>query len=378
MAFPRKSRLVTTLLVAGAAAAGLGSIAAACADDPRRRTSPEQALGGGGACEAPPGELPAADCDDSDKDCRARPGCTIDEARCGSASTCLPMADNTGKDILDYRIRRLNIAAPAALAASFIQNTIVGLNIDLEAQACGELGKGLFTWLLRVDRARGEIVTGGAPPSSDPFGLGFCFAAFEVGGNKVEPIRVKAEFEGDTFRSTEPKPINIPIFLADDIASAILLPIRDARLENVTLSAEGNCIGRFNQAALDPGCYDDREACAKWTTAGALGGYITLEEADAVLIRDLNNKSLCSFLAGESGLTCERVDGKIAYQGDYCGADKQAGSCRDSVWMAATFAASAVTIFDGAGTVEACSGASAEPEQDAGTDADVPEAGDGG
>jgi hypothetical protein len=363
----RSRRLVSTALVLGAAAAGLACVAAACEDDPRRRTTPEQALGGGGECEAPPGEFPAANCDDSDKSCRATPGCAIDEARCGSASTCLPMANNGGKDVLDFRIRRLNIAAPPALASAFIQNTIVGLNIDLEEPSCGELGKGLFTWLIRIDRGAGEVITGGAPPSADPFGLGYCFATFEVGGNSVAPIRAPIAFEGETFRSLEAKPVKIPIFLTDEIESAILLPISDARLEAVTLSAEGNCIGRLNTIALDPSCYDDREACAKWTTAGALGGYITLEEADGVLIRDLNNKSLCSFLAGESGLLCERdASGKVVYQGDYCGTDKQPGSCRDSVWMAATFAAAAVKVFDGAG-VAACSGATAAV--DAGADA---------
>lgn len=358
----------TVALVLAAAAAALASVGAACEDDPHRRTSPEQALSGGGACEAAPGQLPAPDCDNSDKKCEATPGCTIDEARCGSASTCLPMADNAGKDVLDFRIRRLNIAAPPALAADFIQNTIVGLNIDLAEKSCGELGKGLFTWLIRVDRAQGQIITGGAPPPTDPFGEGFCFASFELGPNKVEPITVKVAFEGDTFRSVETKPVKIPIFLGPETASAILLPIRDVRVEGVTISADGNCIGRFNQAALDPSCYDDRSLCSKWTTAGSLGGYITLEDADQVLIRDLNNKSLCAFLAGESSLTCTRDPaGAIAYKGDYCSTDKQPGSCQDSVWMAATFAAAAAKIFDGRGVVEGCSGVSSTP--DAGPDA---------
>lgn len=358
------------LLAAGALAAGLACVGAACEEDPHLRTTPEQArAGSGGACVASPGQLPAADCDDSDKKC-TQGACAIDEAHCGSASTCLPTAENRGKDVLDFRLRRLKITAPPALASDFIQNTIVNLNIDLPAKTCGELGKGLFTWLLRWDRKAGQIVTGGAPPPRDAFGQGFCFAAFEANGNRVEPVTMKVETTGDTWRTVEPRAVNIPIFLSEDIGSAILLPIRDARIADVKVTDDGDCIGRFNKLALDPGCYEDRALCSKWTTAGAIGGYITLEEADHVLIRDLNNKSLCAFLAGEPTSTCARDgSGKVAYRGDYCSTDKAPASCADSVWLAATFAASAVTIFDGRGTVPACSGVIAGVTDAGATDA---------
>lgn len=366
-----------TLVAVAAIFAALGCVAAACEDDPHLRTTPEQArAGSGGACEAAPGKVPPADCDDSDRSCK-QGGCPIDEGRCGSAATCLPSADNRGKDVLDFRLRRLKIAAPPALASDFVQDTIVNLNIDLPAKECGELGKGLFSWLLRYDRRAGQIVTGGAPPPRDPSGQGFCFASFETAsGTRVEPVTMKVEVTGDTWRTTEPRPVNIPIFLADDIGSAILLPIRDARIESVRISEDGNCIGGFERRALDEGCYEDRALCNKWRTAGAIGGYITLEEADRVLIRDLANKSLCSFLAGEPGSTCARDGaGRIVYRGDYCSTDKAAASCADSVWLAATFAGAAVKIFDGAGTVPGCSGVRLG---DAGASADGRAPGDGG
>ena len=306
------------------------------------------------------------------------PGCAIDEARCGSKSTCLPLADNKGKDVLDLRIRRLNIAAPAALVSPLIQNTVVNSGIELAQPACAESGKGLFTWLLRVDKKAGSLVTGGAPPSADPIGQGFCFASFELGGTNVQPITAKIELTGDTFKTLDRQNVNIPIFLSEQLSSAIILPIRDARIEGVTISADGNCIGAFNPAALDPSCTEDRSLCSKWTTAGALGGFITLEEADGVRIRDLNNKSLCAFLASDSGLVCARdPQGKIVYKGDFCSTDRTPGSCQDSVWLAATFAASAAKIFDGNGIVEGCSGAITGPADggsDASSDADVTDA----
>ena len=353
----------------GLGVVGLGAtawIVLACADDPHRRTSPEQARGGGGACAAKPGELPPPICDNSENKCESRPGCVIDEARCGSKSTCLPIGDNKGKDILDFRIRRLTIATPEALAGELIQNTVVTLNIDLAEKSCGEQGKGLFTWLLQVDKKNNTLTTGGAPPPDDAIGQGFCFARVDVGSIKVAPITTKIEFTGDTFKSTEPQKVNIPIFLSKDISSAIILPITGIRVSGVGISDEGNCIGRLNELALDPSCFDD-SLCSKWQTNGALGGYITLEEADEVKIRDLNNKSLCSFLAGEADKCARDASGKITFQGDFCSKDQQAGSCADSTWLAATFAASAVKIFDGSKTVPGCSGA--PTAMDAGMDA---------
>lgn len=350
------SRVLVACLLAELAVAGLFVVS--CADDEHRRTSREQATGGGGACEAAPGETPLATCDNSEGSCSPTPGCTIDEGRCGSKSTCLPTSDNKGKDVLDFRIRRLNIATPAALAGSFIQNTVVNLNIDLNEKACGELGKGLFTWLLQVDKKNNTMTTGGAPPSSDPIGTGFCFARFDLNGQRVEPIVAKIAFDGPKFTAQETHDVRIPIFLSEQLASAILLPISDALVKDVTISDEGNCIGHFREAALDPSCVEAREICTKWTTSGALGGYITLEDADGVKIRDLNNKSLCAFLSGESELSCKRDgSGAIAYKGDYCSKTKAPGGCQDSVWLAATFAASAVKIFDGQGKVDGCSGA---------------------
>ena len=357
-----------------------------CADDEHRRTSREQATSGGGsgACQAEPGQIPAADCDNSQQKCDPIPGCEIDEGKCGSKSTCLPLSDNAGKQVQDFRIRRLNIATPPALAGSFIQNTVVNLNIDLNAKTCGELGKGLFTWLLQVDRTNNRIITGGSPPASDPFGQGFCFARFNLNGQQVEPIDVPVKFEGDKFTALEALDVKIPIFLNEQLASAILLPISNAQLKDVSISPDGNCIGKFRPNALDPACVEAQELCTKWQTAGALGGYITLEAADTVKIKELNNKTLCSFLAGESTLTCTRgSDNQIVYKGDYCAATKSAGGCQDSVWLAATFAASAAKIFDGKGVVEGCSGASTgdagtEGGTDAGTDGPADAADDGG
>jgi hypothetical protein len=355
--------LAPKLGLALGALGGAALVVLACSDELHRRTSAEQALGGGGACGVEPGKVPPADCDDSDNKCEPQPGCTIDEARCGSASTCLPIGDNKGKDVQDFRIRRLKIATPAALAGEFIQNNVVTLNIDLAEKTCGEPGKGLFTWLIEVDRKNNTIVTGGAPPSTDAIGKGFCFARFDVGATKIAPVTSKITFTGDTFALTERQKVKIPIFT--DTGSVIILPITDLQVEGVKITDDGNCIGKINPVALDPSCADGAD-CTKWKTAGALAGFITLEEADAVQI-DLISKSLCAFFSGDPAKCARDAQGKITFQGDFCSTTKTAGGCADSMWLAATFAASSVKIFDGSGSVPECSGVSTQV--DAGTDA---------
>jgi hypothetical protein len=356
-----RAKLCAVAFVVGGAAC----IALACEDDPHRRTSPDQ-VAGGGACEAAVGQLPPADCDPSEADCPGG-GCQIDEGRCGKVSSCMPLSDNTGKDVLDFRIRRLNVVAPPALAASFVRDNILNLNIDLKEPTCGEKGQGLFTWLIRLDKKAGTLLTGGAPPAKDPLGQGFCFASFDFNGTKVEPLSAKISVEGQKVKLLEQgKNVNIPIFVKDDLASAVLLPLSGVRIENVTLSEDGNCIGSYNADALGANCTEQAGLCAKWRTNGALGGYITLEEADKVQV-ELLGKSLCAFLASAPKSCPRDGSGKISYKGDFCSTDKQPGSCADSVWLAATFAASAAKIFDGKGIVQGCSGG--VPSTDAGTDA---------
>ncbi len=352
---------------------GLAIFTAACSDDPHLRSDGgSDTVETDGGCSAAPGNLPAANCDNSPHTCDPQtPACVIDEKACGSTATCLPIGDNKGKMVQDFRLRRLNIVSPPALAKQFVQSTVVTTNIDLNAKQCGELGKGLFNWLLRLDRTNNTLITGGAPPPDDALGKGFCLAAFTTIDNiAIQPITTSVTFTGDTFKTNDKVKLNIPIFLSPDVASAVVLPISDIQLANVTVSTDSNCIGTFNKDSLDPMCYDDPSTCYKWNTAGALGGYITIKEADNVNIKDLN-QSLCAFLTGlkdPANNKCTRDgSGNLPSAGDYCAATKSAGGCKDSFWLAATFAASAAKIFDGKGSVPACSGAIIQ-SMDAGTD----------
>jgi hypothetical protein len=143
--------------------------------------------------------------------------------------------------------------------------------------------------------------------------------------------------------------LNVPIFLtASNPTDPIILPIRGAQFQDVTLSSDGNCIGDINQAWY---CYgtssctdDDLNKCPKWYTGGSVGGYMTLEDADKIVIQTVG-QSLCALLVQETAPHCTKAERTMG--GDYCSTSqtsKTAGGCSDSDWLAATFAASAVKI----------------------------------
>ncbi len=373
--------LLSVACVVGAAAAGfLACVSEHVRPDPEGGVSTQPCDGGG------PGNFPSSTCDPSDNSCPAlSTSCTIDKTKCGDPATCLPMADNTGKSVLDFRLRRLYITAPEHLAVNIIQNSVVDLGVNLDAPTCGELGNGAFSWLLRADTTGNTILTGGAPPSPDPFNVGYCFyqhtLASADGGNSITvgPGTAKATFADGGFGSDPMPLLNVPIFLKPDAGAAdptnvVILPLRNAVIHDATLSDNNDCIGSLNLKALNGTCnIDDPSSCSKWHTAGAIGAFITLEDADKVFVT-LTNATLCTLLTQTppDPVTkgCARdAQGNITAKGDYCSSPVGPGGCQDSFWLSATFAAAAVKINDG----------SADPTcQGGGTDGGANDAGDAG
>ncbi len=140
--------------------------------------------------------------------------------------------------------------------------------------------------------------------------------------------------------------------------TALLLPLHEARLINGTLSANKNCIGKFNAEGLSPdnSCIGDTDT-PTFITGAEIEGYITLAEADEVAIDSLE-QSLCVLLSGDpatygdggSPQKCKRTfDGMavvIDFKGDWCTSTNMPGdaSCADAVALSANFAASSVLI----------------------------------
>ena len=359
---------IETLTVAGASVCAVVLAVAApalfggCSSN---SVPPSNPVGGGGACTTEAGSFPPGNCDDTDESCAApSPACPT--TPCSQTSPCLALADNGGKGTDDMRLRKLNVTAPSALAQHFIQAGVIDQGINLH-NLCGEGGDGSFSWLIRFDPASGKLTTGGAPPTTDPVGAGYCFVNQNIGGLAVAPITVTMTKGADGSWSSDVIPkLYVPIYVQGDPKNVVVLPLTQSKVQSVVLSTDGNCIGSYNPdgvAAPTSGniCSDqDPSSCQRWHTDGALGGFITLKEADGVNVQTLG-KSLCVLLTGgtsttNGGVNCA-VDGSgnIVAKGDYCSTTNSPGGCQDSYWLAATFAASAAVINDGSSD-PACNG----------------------
>jgi hypothetical protein len=324
----------------------------------------------GSQCTTNPGEFPAPNCLPFAPDaetCAPASG-TCSTSPCNANSACLAMTDNSGQSMASLRMRKLLVTAPPALAfqppsKTFVQKTVIDEGINLDNQ-CGEPGTGTFNWLIQFDTVNKKVTTGCAPPTTDPFGAGYCFVDAMIEGLHVGPVTVDMMQNSDgTWSSGLIPKLYVPIFVATGTAGAgtapsvIVLPLSQSAVKNVTLSADHNCIGHYNSNAVTPTsngtCVDtDDTTCVRWTTAGSLGGYMTLDEADAVDVPQLA-ESLCVLLAPNTTIDssdpnekhCSKdANGHVIAKGDFCSTTDSAGGCQDSYWLSATFAASAAKI----------------------------------
>lgn len=287
---------------------------------------------------------------DSEGDAAAATGgadCTPPAACSAVVSECIAQADNAGSETVALRMSYLVIDAPEALANPFVQDLVLD-GVLLDKQECYLDGKGTFSWLLQYDKATGTLKTGGAAPSTPE--QGYCFLQGELGGLDVAPIEVAAPLDGGSFTVAEGKDVVVPIFDDTTGDSYILLPLRQARIFDAKLSADGNCIGTHNAAGLTTvdACFSTYPEYPAFITGASLDGFITLEDADTVIVPQLGS-SLCTIIAGADDggdpKKCVRDgEGKIDFAGDWCSETNSAGGCQDAVKLAATFAASGAKI----------------------------------
>jgi hypothetical protein len=349
-------KMMVVLGAAGGALVAVGVaislFCGACSSSDPPPSGGAMADAGGNACTADAGEFPTPNCDNTPESCMA-PATACPTAPCNGSSPCLAMADNGGKTTEDFRLRKLNVTAPPRLALQFIQAAVIDQGINLK-NLCGEGGDGSFNWLLRFDMKNNQLTTGGAPNSSDPFHVGYCFANETVGALSVMPVTATLRSNGGVWATDTIPKIFVPIYDPENGGVPIILPLAGARLQGVTISPDGNCIGSYNPDGVSsptPGtstCIDQAPAlCERWHTAGSLGGYITLQEAEQVYVRQ-EQETLCALLTvGLGSSNCPKdASGTVTPTGDFCSKTNQPGGCADSYWLAATFAASAVLIDD--------------------------------
>ena len=277
-------------------------------------------------------------------------------------TSCLGLSDNTGKTMFGLRMAELDLTAPAALARGAVAQSVQG-DVTQSDVTCNLDGTGTSSWLLQFDTGAGTLKTGGAKPVADPAqGYAFDDEMLASGSTmlQVQPVTfsgVTPDASGN-FSTSAGQNLVIPFFLDASGTSAVVLPIDQLTFTMATLSASNNCIGTYNAAGLDVGnnCQPD-DTHPQFVTGGSLSGYISLKDADSVVIAELN-ETLCVLLSGDpttygmmaaaSDLTTCKTDagGNITFQGDWCSTTNMAasGGCADAVQFAGKFAASSVSI----------------------------------
>jgi len=280
--------------------------------------------------------------------------CSPKDPQCNLVtSDCIALTDNKEAAQAGLRMAQITITKPTVLAPGSIVGNLVANGVQMNLEKCNLAGGGTFSWLLQFDTAGGKITTGGARPTEDPFG-GYCFVNEILSGNQISPVTVDSGLMSGSF-SAKVGDVTVPIFLDAAASSYVLLPLKAGVLTG-TLSADNNCVGKYNAENLDPAnsCLAEPPDTLQFINAGTLDGFITLEDADAVIIDSLS-QSLCVLLSGNAamygdGMTpnkCKRdAMGVIEYKGDWCAATDMAADamCMDSAKLGAEFAASAVKV----------------------------------
>lgn len=294
------------------------------------------------------------------------PTCELTAACVSADPTCVAIVDNKGQKTFGLRMSQININKPPTLGpAKFVGKTVAS-GVSWKRPDCyltGDAEGGTFSWLLLIDLDATSVCTGGAkPPAKAEDGYSFVNEMLTQAGKTfdIKPIKFTSPdlAQGKfSVAVADAQDIIVPIYTAE--GDPILLPLRKARITEAALSSNNNCVGSFNGTGLDPfnNCgpapLDNQFS---FNNGGKLEGYITLEDADDIIV-DLANASLCALLTedGDGAMPiskCKRdtsTPPKIVYQGDWCDATNSAAtsSCADAVQLAADFAASAVKINGG-------------------------------
>jgi hypothetical protein len=307
--------------------------------------------------------LSAAGCDPTQAGTCYQPAC----CQLAPQSKCMAKIDNSASTRKTLRMTQLRVKAPAKLASSLVQNTIVSPAVTQLDPPCGfrDVNKGgLFNWLIDFDSTAGLLRTGGAR-AIENLDEGYCFLKADFSGVLVEPIVTELSYDAATgafsTKGLIPR-LAVPIFQKRDPNDVpILLPIRNAEILDGVLSSDGNCIGRYRgePGELDADCntltsnVNSPEAYL-FENAGKIQGVITLEEADQVKIVDLN-QTLCALLVNTNAVVkvgndtvCKREGDKLAPE-VMASADIEStpGGPKDAIRLAAEFSASAIKIRDG-------------------------------
>lgn len=281
-------------------------------------------------------------------------------------SVCLAIADNTGTGKTQLRMTQLVTTNPPALTTQFFEDIVLNKNMRLAYDSCPIYGTGQFSWLLSWDDASGKVTVGGGPTVANEGQVknGTCFLQLHdpTSGFDAAPVTVDSKIAADGTFDIAIDSIVIPIFLDASGSNYVLLPLHHVEMKNTASgrvtddagnpSTSGNCIGAYKSDALDPGssCYPD-DNFTFFDPGGELTGYITVDESDTVMVKDLQ-ETLCVLLADDPSLAtdgkpkrCARdANNHILAKGDWDSATNTAKDGGDAYRLVAQFAAAAVPI----------------------------------
>jgi hypothetical protein len=272
----------------------------------------------------------------------------------GPGSECLAKADHSASATTELRITQHQVAKPATLAKPFMQDMIITKKSTLSQPECNQFGYAQFNLLMRIDSAQKTLTLGGGVPQAligDP-NDGTCWADFVDPSSQlvVKPVAaVYAETAGGSLQA-KISDFVMPIYLDNTVASAVLVPLHELTV-TVGLSADKNCIGRYAHETLDENCTALEDQFA-WQNDGRYEGYITVEEADEVMVHSLG-ETLCVTLSGDPAKwkgtenSCKSSPAFLQQglpKGDWCKATNSADGCQDAWYLSIEIAAAAIRI----------------------------------
>jgi hypothetical protein len=251
----------------------------------------------------------------------------------------------------------LRFTSPPALTQGIVE-AIISAGVTPNVMGCNVHGQALFSWLLAFDADQHTLTTGVAKPLANPaLGYSFVDAIITQSGTDfhVRPITFfdLALGPDGAFTVGAGQDFIVPIYLDAAATVVVILPMHRFRFVAGRVSADHDCIGRYNADGLDPAkdCMGTA-AAPTFLPDATMSAYVTLEEADAAASQSLG-KSLCALLTGDGDgaspvSRCVRDNGQLRAQGNWCAATDTpaSGTCADAFLLAAEFAASAVVIKD--------------------------------
>jgi hypothetical protein len=282
------------------------------------------------------------------------PACAPGAACTTVKSDCVALKDNAGQAKFAMRMAQLDITAPVGLTGPLIKG-VVSSGVAMNLPKCNLGGTGTFNLIMSFDTGAKTFTVGGAHPAADPT-KGYTFVNETVQGIPIAPKTGAYTVDAaGKFTPMDGVDIVLPIYLkVTDAMPSVLLPLHKATIVG-TLSTDQNCVGKYNATTLDPaaGCAGSDKNPA-FTTGADLSGYMTLEEADTVVV-DTLGQSLCVIITGDATtygdmgtpIKCKRdATMKIVYKGDWCAATNKAAdaACFDAASLAGKLAASAVLL----------------------------------